>query len=184
MAKIIKCKTCSEEIAASAKVCPKCGAKNKKPIYKKWWFWVIIVIIFLAALGGNAPDTSTTSVDAPDKKAVVKDTPAEKEVETIVLSAVDLAAAYEDNEIKANKLYKDKIVEITGKVDSIGEVLGSTYITLVGSDEFAITKAQCTFKDEEQINKIAELSKGDTVTVIGKVDGKSLNVGVNDCKFK
>jgi len=35
MSKMIKCKSCSQEIASSAKSCPGCGAKNKKPIYKK-----------------------------------------------------------------------------------------------------------------------------------------------------
>ena len=29
MGKMIKCKTCSKEIASKAKVCPECGAKNK-----------------------------------------------------------------------------------------------------------------------------------------------------------
>ena len=33
--KMKKCKACGAEIASSAAVCPKCGAKNKKPIYKK-----------------------------------------------------------------------------------------------------------------------------------------------------
>ena len=43
--KIIKCSSCGHEIASNAKVCPQCGGKNKKPLYKNWWFWVIIVIV-------------------------------------------------------------------------------------------------------------------------------------------
>ena len=31
MSKMIKCKTCGADIASSAKSCPGCGAKNKKP---------------------------------------------------------------------------------------------------------------------------------------------------------
>jgi RNA polymerase subunit RPABC4/transcription elongation factor Spt4 len=42
--KMIKCHACNKEIASSAKTCPSCGAKQKKPIFKKWWFWVLIVI--------------------------------------------------------------------------------------------------------------------------------------------
>lgn len=53
MSKMINCKTCGAEIAQNAKTCPKCGAKNKKPIYKRWWFIAIIVVIVLAALAGN-----------------------------------------------------------------------------------------------------------------------------------
>lgn len=56
--KIIACKTCGAEIAASAKSCPHCGAKNSKPIFKKWWFWVIIVI-FIGAIGSSGSDSSS-----------------------------------------------------------------------------------------------------------------------------
>ena len=48
--KMTTCKHCGAEIAASAKVCPQCGGKNKPPIYKRWWFIVIIVLIVSAGL--------------------------------------------------------------------------------------------------------------------------------------
>ena len=38
MSKMKKCDTCGAEIAENAKRCPACGAKNKKPIYKRVWF--------------------------------------------------------------------------------------------------------------------------------------------------
>lgn len=61
--KIVPCKTCGAEIAASAKTCPQCGAKNSKPIFKKWWFWVIIVFAFIGAVGssGGSGDADTNS---------------------------------------------------------------------------------------------------------------------------
>ena len=34
--KLISCNTCGAEISASAKTCPSCGAKNRKPFYRKW----------------------------------------------------------------------------------------------------------------------------------------------------
>lgn len=58
MAKMVNCKSCGKEIASNAKICPGCGAKNKKPFYKAVWFWVIVVIIVLAAAaGGNSGDS-------------------------------------------------------------------------------------------------------------------------------
>ncbi len=54
--KMTKCKACGQEIAKNAKACPHCGAKNKKPIFKKWWFWVIIVVLFIA-IGNSGSDT-------------------------------------------------------------------------------------------------------------------------------
>ena len=60
--KMSACKACGHEIAKSAKVCPQCGAKNKKPIFTKWWFWLIIVMVVGAAIGaGGETDTNSKS---------------------------------------------------------------------------------------------------------------------------
>lgn len=59
---MVKCKVCGNDIAENAKVCPQCGAKNKKPIYKKWWFWGIIVFIIIILLSlGESEDTNKNS---------------------------------------------------------------------------------------------------------------------------
>ena len=56
MGKMTKCKTCGADIAKSAKVCPACGAKQKKPVV------LIVIAVFIAigiigtALGGNSPE--------------------------------------------------------------------------------------------------------------------------------
>lgn len=54
--KMVICRSCNTSIAKNAKICPSCGAKNKKPFYKKWWFILLIVIIAIGAIssiGGN-----------------------------------------------------------------------------------------------------------------------------------
>ena len=58
MSKMTQCKSCAKEIATSAKSCPGCGAKNKKPIYKRVWFWIIAIIIVIGATGGSDTDDS------------------------------------------------------------------------------------------------------------------------------
>ena len=63
------CKHCGAEIAASAKVCPHCGGKNKPPIYKRWWFIAIIVLIVLSAIGGSG---SSSGSSASGSKATSK----------------------------------------------------------------------------------------------------------------
>ena len=52
--KMKTCKHCGAEIAKSAKVCPVCGGKNKKPIYKRVWFWLLVIVILILAVGGGA----------------------------------------------------------------------------------------------------------------------------------
>lgn len=59
--KMTVCKTCGKEIASSAKACPECGAKNAKPIFKKWWFWVVIVFVFAGVVGGSGDDIAEVS---------------------------------------------------------------------------------------------------------------------------
>lgn len=34
--KMTLCSNCKAEMPANAKVCPSCGAKNRKPFYRKW----------------------------------------------------------------------------------------------------------------------------------------------------
>lgn len=64
--KTTQCKVCGAEIAKNAKTCPNCGAKNKKPIYKRVWFWLLIVIVVLviiviivACAGGSSENPAT-----------------------------------------------------------------------------------------------------------------------------
>ena len=62
--KMTVCSHCGAEIASSAKVCPKCGGKNKKPIYKRPWFIILAVIIVLgiisSAFGGGNKETESS----------------------------------------------------------------------------------------------------------------------------
>ncbi|APM40172.1 hypothetical protein [Clostridium kluyveri] len=59
MSKMKLCKTCQKEIARSAKICPHCGAKNKRSKLKTFAIGAIIFIIFIAVI--SALDSSDTS---------------------------------------------------------------------------------------------------------------------------
>lgn len=88
--KMTACETCGAEIAASAKTCPHCGAKNKvkKPVYKRWWFWVLIVAVVIIML----PDTRTESKPNPAYATMTQKEKAEatyRKVSTSVLLAED-----------------------------------------------------------------------------------------------
>lgn len=51
--KIISCQTCGKEVAKSAKTCPHCGAKNRKPIYKRFSFYLLIIFALIIMYSGN-----------------------------------------------------------------------------------------------------------------------------------
>ena len=66
MGKLINCQTCGQQIAAEAKVCPHCGAKNKaKKGISVGCLIVLLVIIFCVAMAmqntaSSMPDTVTS----------------------------------------------------------------------------------------------------------------------------
>lgn len=71
MAKIVKCKTCGAEIAKSAKVCPKCGAKQKKHIVLGVILVIFGILLISAAIGGGSDDG--------EPKKVVDSTPVQSQ---------------------------------------------------------------------------------------------------------
>lgn len=59
------CKACGAEVSTASAKCPACGAKIRKPIFKKWWFWAILVIVCIViATSGN--DTGDSNVPNGD----------------------------------------------------------------------------------------------------------------------
>lgn len=76
MGKMTNCKSCGKEIAINAKTCPSCGAKNKKPFYKKIWFWVIVVIIAIALVSGGGSNESSSSDNKPSNNNDNNNSPA------------------------------------------------------------------------------------------------------------
>ena len=112
--KMTKCKTCGADIAASARVCPACGAKNSKPIYKRWWFWVIAVIFLFSIIPGKSDsqtavkNTSTASVtSASDTQAAsaAPNTTDEGKEETQPKN--DSVSTEYKNALKKAKIYSD-----------------------------------------------------------------------------
>lgn len=74
--KMHECKTCKQQIARSAKVCPHCGAKNKKvnPLLVGIIGLVALIIIISAAGGNDAPvkvgeNTTPATTAATDSQA-------------------------------------------------------------------------------------------------------------------
>lgn len=82
MSKMIECKTCGKEIAKNAKSCPGCGAKNKKPIFKRWWFIVIVLIVIIAAVssGGSKNNQTDTAKETASTSNSKEATQVEKSV--------------------------------------------------------------------------------------------------------
>ena len=127
MAKIIKCKTCGAEIASSAKSCPGCGAKNKKPFYTKIWFWVLIILIVGSAGASSDSSSSDNSVNQ-NTKDVATSTEAEEKFEIVgdITTESDQFATYISGVIKNNSGKDCTYVQITFNLyDEDGNQIGT-----------------------------------------------------------
>ena len=168
--KMVSCRTCGADIAKSAKVCPSCGAKNKKPIYKRWWLWVLVVLLVIGMFGGSGDgeqvEASAPSQNDPKPTAPVEPTP-EPVIEYTEYTVKQLVDDLRSNALKAEQTYQDQYVELTGElqvIDSDGK-----YISLIPNGEFAIDGVQCFIKGDEQKTAVLKMSVGDTVVVRGKI---------------
>lgn len=150
-------------------------SKSKKPFYKKWWFWVIVVLVLIIGAAGSGDESSNSNESSGTEQA------AEEQETALVVSAVDLYAAYEANEISADETYKGKLVIVTGKISDIGkDILDKPYITLEAENPFL--NVQCMLADEATA-EAGTASVGSSVTLQGRVSGKTGNVLVRDCLF-
>ena len=167
--KMTTCKHCGQEIAASAKVCPHCGGKNKPPIYKRWWFIAIIVIIVLAAIGGSgSSDSSGSTSSTATSKTAASSSSSEAAIEYTAYTVTELSEDLDSNALKAADKYKGQYVELTGRLSVIDS--NGKYISIVDStDEWAITGVQRYIKNDEQKQVVMDMSIGDEIVVKGKI---------------
>lgn len=174
MEKTKKCKYCKTEISADAKVCPQCRKKLKGGKFK----WILLTLIILCAIGavtgGSNSNSSTKSTNSTSSKK--EDIP--KEYTSV--SVNDMMADLDNNAMGASDKYKDKYLEITGKLTNIDA--SGKYIDLMADGDFEIIGVQCYIKNDEQKTKVASMTKGETVTLkgkctdVGEVFGYSLDI--------
>ena len=197
MSKMIKCKVCGKEISKGAK-CPNCGKDSRCFVSRHKVLTVIGGLVIIGALGsitgGNSNNKisdnkqTSVSVENSDSKqtSASNENSNKKQMEPeLNISATELINAYKENEIKADKMYKGKIVEVNGIVDAIDSGIDDKAIVrLSDGDEFSFDNVQCCIDDENQ-DKACELKKGENVIIIGKADGEIAGTPfIKDCKIK
>ena len=97
----------------------------------------------------------------------------------VTVSAKQLYADYDANGIAADEKYKDKVLLVTGQVNTIDrDIFDEIYVSLKGDEYFG--DIECYFADTH-VKTASQLSKGQTVTVKGKCDGKKGIVTLKGC---
>ena len=151
------CKHCKTEIPYDAKVCPQCRKKQGMGCLPMILIAVAVIVV-IAMLGGTGEDEKTSGGNETSSTS--------EKIEYKKYSADDLIKDIDKNAAKASKTYKDQYLEVTGELSNIDSDM--SYISIIGSDEFALVNIQCFVQTEEQEEQILEMSIGDKVTIKGK----------------
>jgi len=103
----------------------------------------------------------------------------------IVVTAIELAREYRENEVRANNRFRGNMVLVTGSIATINATIGNAVVIRLDDGEtFSLTQPMFTFRDANEIVKIAELNLGDTVTILGESTGESLGTAtINNSRF-
>lgn len=154
---------------------------------KKILIGVAVVFVGLIVLGMIiGDDTKSAKVETTASNEPVQATTpavAQPKEEVITVGVEELCTSYEKNEVAADKKYKGKLIKITGKVDDIKkDILDDLYVTLKRQKDFELCQPQCFFDDEYE-DQLANLNKGQTVTIIGRADGLFMNVIIREARL-
>lgn len=188
---IVKCPECGKEISDSAVSCPNCGKplqhlskvssepippKKKSGTFKKILIGIAVVFVGMIVLGMIVGDDQKTSSSNTSQAAAPKEN-------VITVGVEEICKEYAKNEVAADKKYKGNLIKITGRVDDVKkDIMDSLYVTLKRQGDFELCQPQCFFDDEHE-DQLANLSKGQTVTIIGRVDGLMMNVLIKDAQL-
>lgn len=104
-------------------------------------------------------------------------------VEYPSFTAKELYAMYDKNEIAADAQVKDVVIEVNGKISTIGkDFLGNPYVALY-ADSYGFETVNCYFS-KNNVDSLASLSAEDKVTIRGECTGFSLLcVVLEDCEL-
>lgn len=182
MAKLVKCKTCGADVAKSAKVCPQCGAKQKKHTIFGVLLVIIGVFLFISSFSGT--DQLQNDDKQDDYQQEEKDTQS-KEKEIIDISAEQLYETYTENTVNADNLYKNKTLRVDGIVVNIGQdaVSKKPCISLAVNTNYDLFPVQCFFN--KATDDISNLRNGDSVVIVGKCIGYNVAyVQLTNCEIE
>lgn len=121
-----------------------------------------LVFFMLLATGCTDTEKETQKIQAQDA--------------SFNISAIQLSQEYGKDAASADKKYKDKVMVVTGRIDSVDHNNSKgPVITLKGDGKLA--KIQCSFSKSEK-SSIEKLSGGDIISVKGLLQGKTDQIQV------
>ena len=132
---------------------------DNRGMAKKGCLWIVgilAVLIVLAALLPERKDGSISGATSNRTNDIMQAT-------ATVVSARDLAAAYDRNEVAAQQQYGDQVLEVSGIVEGISlDFLDNPVIQFRGVNQFLNVQAKLV---GDSRSRAGGISKGQTITV-------------------
>lgn len=134
-----------------------------KPLVK-----IALFVVFFLALAGILTALYLFNKQHKDLEKVKPD---------FVISAIDLQKAFEENETSAASTYVNKVLEVTGIIESVktGENNVLSIVLKTGND---LSTVICTFTPEIDPSKF---TPGNQITARGECSGFLMDVLLNNC---
>lgn len=122
----------------------------------------------------NTPKTSQATVPTVAKAEDITDEPAFTQV-----TADDFYTTYAENEVAADNMYKGKIIQTMGHVDSVGSSNNTIFVYLKAGQ---FNRIKCIFGEKHR-NELSSLNKDDVLFLKGRCVGKQAEVVLQDCSI-
>ena len=178
----VYCPQCGNLYPKSMGKCPKCGYVIERASHIKWIVVgivaVLLLFIVLAVKSGGLSNnnfslpTGNTTADNGAADAVKPENTAASD-DYIEMSWETLIDEYEANQIAADEKYKGKNIKLTGSISDFERDFMSDDPWIIFEKSFMKRVVMVFDKSDEE--QISTLSKGDSVTIVGKCDGESVS---------
>lgn len=164
MAHLVACMTCRAGISSAAPVCPHCGHPQRRPKPKSHAGLLLIVFLPVVVVGAIVigPRIKEQLEQERRQRELYGSPPEGASTEAAIdVSSDQLHQDYVANEIRADALYRGKLLRVTGAVQAIRkDFLGHPYVVLWTTNEFEGVHAR--FDDD---GGLASLTPGAHVTI-------------------
>lgn len=195
---LINCPECSKQISDQSTTCPHCGypirskqvdsftnqIQPKASVPKSYGCGTFILLVVIGLI---VYQCASSYSDYQERVQEHSEPPAEQVTKSIDLEtkASTMINTYEDNEVRADAIYKGKTLKVTGIVHSISSDINDKAIVHLApkGDEYAFTSVHAS-GDRNFHNQAINLSKGTMITIICIGDGEVLGSPLlKNCRF-
>lgn len=200
---LINCPECKKEVSDQSITCPNCGFpiksqfmvtppplplvnENHNKVQKEGKYNKSFIInIILVIVGSWLVYSFLTSSFFDSSSSNVSETVNANAPIDIETTASRMINTYEDNEVRADAIYKDKKVKVTGIVSSISsDITDKAVVSLAPKgNEYAIISVMAS-GDSNFHNQAIQLKKGQKVTLICIGSGEIIgSPSLSNCSF-